>query len=179
MSYMTFVNQKGPQGDQFASFLQTAMSKQDSAFLIDVTRNGWAEFYCFWVIFVCVASLIAVTFLNIKIKKIFDQTKDIVTKKTQEMQNNLIKTLKFLTEIYFFFLFLPLCLTFLNILGVIENLYIVNMKPYRNFVLKVIKKTIRMTVRETTSTTDTANKVAPNLNKRRQTLESKNVREAW
>ena len=139
------------------------------------------------------------TFLNIKIKKIFDQTKDIVTKKTQGMQNNLIKTLKFLTQIYFFFLFLPLCLTFLNILGVIENLYIgmiafnmipfhailiyifmiVNMKPYRNFLLKVIKKSIRMTITRTTNTTDAANNVVPNLNKRRQTLGSKNVREAW
>uniref|UniRef100_A0A914C961 Uncharacterized protein n=1 Tax=Acrobeloides nanus TaxID=290746 RepID=A0A914C961_9BILA len=47
------------------------------------------------------------------------------------------------------------------------------MKPYRNFVLKVIKKSIRMT--ETANNTDAANKVVPNLNKRRQTLESKNI----
>ena len=141
------------------------------------------------------------TFLNIKLKHVFGETSDIVSKKTQEMQKNLLHTLHYMSRIYFFFLYLPLLLTFLCILGVIQSLYIgliafnlipihailiyicmiANMRPYRNFLLKVAMRTVGMKVAETTSTVvGTNSTVIKGLDKRRKTLEtSKNTRQAW
>uniref|UniRef100_A0A914DVV4 Glycerophosphocholine acyltransferase 1 n=1 Tax=Acrobeloides nanus TaxID=290746 RepID=A0A914DVV4_9BILA len=135
-AYQQFIDSKGPQKDPHAMFLNQAMQKQDSAFLISIQGNPWAYFYIFWALS-CVIQSLYIGLISF----------------------NLIPIHAILIYI---------CM-------------IANMRPYRNFLLKVAMRTVGMKGAETTSTVvGTNSKVIKGLDTRRQTLEtSKNTKQAW
>lgn len=55
---------------------------------------------------------------------------------------------------------------------------IVNMGPYRRFLIRIMKKTIRMNVSETSSTAEADSKIIRNGETRRQTIDI-NAKRAW
>uniref|UniRef100_A0A914E1Q8 Uncharacterized protein n=1 Tax=Acrobeloides nanus TaxID=290746 RepID=A0A914E1Q8_9BILA len=149
-------------GYSYRMFLQLATRNEESTVIFSVDHNGWAYAYVIWMLFVIVSGLVGIFLLNYRLCSAICETRALVTDKTFQMQKQLSRTLLVCSIVFFTFLFIPIMITMLCVLSVIQSFYagiiafsyiplyapvlylmiMFNVKPYRSFITSTIRKKI-------------------------------------
>uniref|UniRef100_A0A914EKA3 Uncharacterized protein n=1 Tax=Acrobeloides nanus TaxID=290746 RepID=A0A914EKA3_9BILA len=146
----------------YEMFLQLATRNEKSTVTFSIDHNGWAYAWIIWTLFVIVSGLIGIFINNFLLGSSICETKAIVSDKTFQMQKQLSRTLLGCSIVYVVFLFIPVLVTILCILQVIQSFYVgiialsyiplygpvlylmimFNFKPFRSFIMRTIRKRI-------------------------------------